>query len=163
MATVPRTMGVHDKICSTSPVGAARCHTGSPLSSLDMRLHGTQESSPKIKEYVANDATECFVQRVGCSISQLRRRWSPPSPTPILIPEEPEHPAGIGHRRNSQEILQEIPVSCLRSSCTKSCDGFKDLVCGFVPDKRLWVFVMLPDKAANGVLQFLGGAVDATS
>ena len=32
---------------------------------------------------------------------------SPPSPTPILIPEEPEHPAGISHRLKSQEVLDE--------------------------------------------------------
>src|ERR1700760_4998609 len=42
-----------------------------------------------------------------CSIFQLRRRCSPPSPTPILIPEEPEHSAGIGNRPNSQEVLDE--------------------------------------------------------
>jgi hypothetical protein len=32
---------------------------------------------------------------------------SPRSPTPILIPEEPEHPAGISHRLKSQEALNE--------------------------------------------------------
>ena len=63
--------------------------------------------SPEMKEYMASDGAECVVQRIGCRISQLRRRCSPPSPTPILISEEPEHPAGIGHRLKSQEVLDE--------------------------------------------------------
>ena len=88
--------GVHNKTCSTSPVVAARCDTDSALCILDIRVLGTQKSSPEMKEYMANDASEYVAQRIGCSISQLRRRCSPPSPTPILIPEEPEHSAGIG-------------------------------------------------------------------
>jgi hypothetical protein len=36
------------------------------------------------------------------------------------------------------------------------------LVCGFVPDERLWVFVVVLDEAADGCFQFFGGAMDAT-
>ena len=48
------------------------------------------------------------------------------------------------------------------SSCTKSCDRVEDLVCGFVPDEWLWVFVVVLDEAARRVVfQFSGGAMDA--
>ena len=51
MPTVPRKMWVHYKTCSTSPVVAARCHTGSPLSALDMRLLRTQNSSRRTRAF----------------------------------------------------------------------------------------------------------------
>jgi hypothetical protein len=56
---------------------------------------------------MAHDGAEGVVQRIGSNISQLRRRRSPPSPTPVLIPEEPEHSAGISHRLKSQEVPDE--------------------------------------------------------
>ena len=35
------------------------------------------------------------------------------------------------------------------------------MVCGFVPDEGFWVSIVVLDEAADGVFQFLGGAVDA--
>jgi hypothetical protein len=64
MPTAPRKRGVHHKTCSTSPVVAARCHTGSPLSALDMRLLRTQKFSPEMEEYMANDTAEGLFQPI---------------------------------------------------------------------------------------------------
>ena len=36
------------------------------------------------------------------------------------------------------------------------------MVCGFVPDERLWVFVVELDKAADGCFQLFGGAMDGS-
>jgi hypothetical protein len=58
-----------------------------------MRLLRTQKSCPE-KENMVKDAAEGVVQRIGCSSSELRRKCSP-SPTPILVTEEQEYPAGI--------------------------------------------------------------------
>ena len=42
MPTAPTKMAVHHKTCTTSPMVAPRCHTGSPLSALDMRVLRTK-------------------------------------------------------------------------------------------------------------------------
>jgi hypothetical protein len=56
---------------------------------------------------MGNDAAECVVQPNWVQHFSASTEWSPPSPTPILIPEEPQYSAGIGHRLESKEVLDE--------------------------------------------------------
>ena len=46
-------------------------------------------------------------------------------------------------------------------SFTEPSDGIENLVCGFMPDERFWVAVVVFDEVVDGCFQFFGGAVDA--
>src|SRR5215510_11746339 len=43
-------------------------------------------------------------------MSQLRRRCSPPSPAPLLVPEGLEYPAGISRRLKTWEVLMKALI-----------------------------------------------------
>jgi hypothetical protein len=51
----------------------------------------------------------------ACSFSQLRRRCSPSSPVPLLVPEAVEHPVGISRRlKNPRASVPDSLVEALR-------------------------------------------------
>ena len=57
----------------------------------------------------------------------------------------------------------ECPAPGVRSSCTKSGDRIKDLVCGFVPDEGFWILVVVSNVDADGLFQLFGRAMHAAA
>jgi hypothetical protein len=50
--------------------------------------------------HIAGSAAEYVVQRIGCSISQVRRKCS----SPILVLKSQNIRPGIGHRMKNREV-----------------------------------------------------------